>query len=220
VSLPSRVPVFPLPNVVLFPHTDLPLHVFEPRYRQMVGEALPGDRLLGIVLLKPGWQADYFGSPDTYRVGCVGRMEDVVPLADGRYTLRLAGARKVEVLRYARLEPYRIAEIRPLPELEPDDRDPGVIDRKVRLLAAYTSLAAAIAGRATSPFTLDSGIPYVRLVNLACAHLGLEVEEKQRLLELHDVSERGRRVTARLESELQRVLRERMLRGGDDEPVH
>ena len=57
--LPRHIPIFPLPNVVLFPNVFLPLHIFEPRYRDMVTEALGGDRLIGMVLLKPGWQADY-----------------------------------------------------------------------------------------------------------------------------------------------------------------
>ena len=55
--------LFPLPNLVLFPHVMQPLHVFEPRYRQMTADALTGDRLIGLVLLKPGWEADYEGKP-------------------------------------------------------------------------------------------------------------------------------------------------------------
>ena len=218
--IPARIPVFPLPEVVFYPRTNLPLHVFEPRYRQMVAEALHGDRVLGVVLLKAGWQEDYFASPETYQVGCAGRMEDVVRLPDGRYHLRLEAVCKMEILRFERLTPYRIAQVRPLDEREPDDAE-GAERAKGKLLAAYISLAAAVAGRPVTPFTFDSTLDHALLVNLACMHLGIDVEEKQRLLELHDVAARGRRITAMLERELHRVLTEQRIRGDDgEESVH
>ncbi len=69
--LPPAIPIFPLPNVVLFPNVFLPLHIFEPRYREMVADALAGDRIIGMVLLRPGWEADYDGTaaglPDRLR---------------------------------------------------------------------------------------------------------------------------------------------------------
>ena len=67
---PSRI--FPLPNVVLFPNVFLPLHIFEPRYREMVADALDGDRIIGMVLLRPGWEGDYEGRPPVYPIGCAG----------------------------------------------------------------------------------------------------------------------------------------------------
>ena len=220
MTLPSEIPIFPLPETVFFPRTVLPLHVFEPRYRQMVAETLPGDRIIGIVLLKDGWQNDYFASPDTYSVGCAGRMEDVTPLPDGRYTLSLVGLARVEIVRFRRLEPYRLAEVRVLDDRLPDESGQNVQERKVRLLAAYTSLAAAISGHPSSAFTLDASLEYERIVNLACMHLGIRNDEKQRLLELHDLSERGRRITRMLEGELERLLKTRQLDGDDDGTVH
>ena len=70
--LPSTLPIFPLPNVVLFPNVSLPLHIFEGRYREMVAAALEGDRLIGMVLLRPGWEGHYEGRPPVYPVGCAG----------------------------------------------------------------------------------------------------------------------------------------------------
>ena len=64
--LPPTIPIFPLPNVVLFPNVFLPLHIFEPRYRAMVADALKGDRMIGMVLLRPGWEGDYEGRPPVY----------------------------------------------------------------------------------------------------------------------------------------------------------
>ncbi|MBV9497422.1 MAG: LON peptidase substrate-binding domain-containing protein, partial [Acidobacteria bacterium] len=57
------LPLFPLPNLVFFPNTRLPLHIFEPRYREMIADALDSDQRFGIVLLRPGWQDDYYGAP-------------------------------------------------------------------------------------------------------------------------------------------------------------
>jgi uncharacterized protein len=61
--LPATIPLFPLPNVVLFPNVFLPLHIFEQRYRAMVSDALAGDRIIGMVLLQPGYEADYVRQP-------------------------------------------------------------------------------------------------------------------------------------------------------------
>src|ERR1043165_4435281 len=77
------LPVFPLPNVVLFPNVFLPLHIFEPRYREMVADALASDRLIGMILLKPGWEHDYEGRPPVYQMGCSGVITHVERLADG-----------------------------------------------------------------------------------------------------------------------------------------
>src|SRR4029453_2152934 len=82
--LPPTIPIFPLPNVVLFPSVFLPLHIFEPRYREMVGEALAGDRIIGMALLRPGWEGDYEGRPPIYPVGCAGFITFSEQHSDGR----------------------------------------------------------------------------------------------------------------------------------------
>src|SRR6187397_393931 len=96
--LPSSIPLFPLPNAVLFPNVFLPLHIFEPRYRQMVADALAGDRIIGMVLLRPGYEADYEGRPPIFAVGCAGVITHSQPLADGRYDIVLRGMEKFRVV--------------------------------------------------------------------------------------------------------------------------
>ena len=81
--LPASIPLFPLPNVVLFPNVFLPLHIFERRYRQMVADALDGDRIIGMTLLRPGYEANYEGRPSIYDIGCAGVITHSQPLADG-----------------------------------------------------------------------------------------------------------------------------------------
>ena len=113
------IPLFPLPSVVLFPNVPLPLHIFEPRYRQMIAEALEGDRIIGMVLLRPGYESDYEGTPPIYPTGCSGLITDVDRLEDGRYNLMLRGLEKFTIQReelpaVGRL--YRSAVVTPIDE--------------------------------------------------------------------------------------------------------
>src|SRR5436853_468650 len=90
-NFPGRARLFPLPNLVLFPHVVQPLHVFEPRYRQMTADALADDRLITLVLLKPGWEDAGNKPPAVHPVACLGRVVADQLLPDGRYNLLLRG---------------------------------------------------------------------------------------------------------------------------------
>src|SRR5882724_2803444 len=119
------LPIFPLPNVVLFPNVFLPLHIFEPRYREMVADAVAGDRMLGIVLLRPGWERDYEGRPPVYPIGCSGVITHVERLPDGRYNIVLRGMERFRIREEDTSRPYRLAAIEPLgePPVAASDRD-------------------------------------------------------------------------------------------------
>jgi uncharacterized protein len=110
-SIPARIPVFPLPNVVLFPKTYLPLHIFEPRYRAMISDAAMSGQCIGMALLKDGWETDYYGHPPIFSVGCVGRLASVQPLADGRFDILLQGLERFEIEREWYDKAYREATI-------------------------------------------------------------------------------------------------------------
>lgn len=107
IAIPSVIPLFPLPNVVFFPRTYLPLHVFEPRYRHMVRDAASSHRMIGMVLLKEGWESDYEGRPPIFPVGAVGRMVAVQNLSDGRFNVLLQGLRRFEIQDEVGIESYR-----------------------------------------------------------------------------------------------------------------
>ena len=109
--LPATLPLFPLPNVVLFPNVFLPLHIFEPRYRAMVADALDGDRLIGMVLLRPGWEGDYEGRPPVFPIGCAGLISHHEQLPDGRYNIVLRGLEKFRVEREDDSRLYRLGEV-------------------------------------------------------------------------------------------------------------
>ena len=95
----GKVRLFPLPNLVMFPHVLQPLHVFEPRYRELVEESLDGDRLIAMAVLAPGWESNYEGRPDLHPVACLGRIASHQRLEDGRFNLLLAGLKRVELVR-------------------------------------------------------------------------------------------------------------------------
>lgn len=92
--IPPTVPIFPLPNTVLFPHTYLALHIFEPRYREMVEDVSTEGHCIGMALLKEGWENDYEKTPPVFQHGSVGRMVNVKKLNDGRYNIVLQGLRR------------------------------------------------------------------------------------------------------------------------------
>src|SRR5688500_14742809 len=114
------VPLFPLPNVVLFPRAVLPLHIFEERYKQMTADALAGQRQVAMALLKPGWEKDYYHRPAIEPVVCVGTILSHEKLADGKYNFLLQGHTRARVVRELDCDPYRqqyrLAELEPIRE--------------------------------------------------------------------------------------------------------
>src|SRR5262249_30206454 len=90
--------LFPLPNLVLFPAVVQPLHIFEPRYRTLMADALAGDRLMALALLRPGWEEDYHQSPPVHSVVCLGKIFKEQLLPDGRYNLLLYGLARARIL--------------------------------------------------------------------------------------------------------------------------
>jgi Lon protease-like protein len=198
MMLPPGIPLFPLPNVVLFPNVFLPLHIFEPRYRQMVADALAGDRIIGMVLLRPGFEANYEGRPPIYEVGCAGVITHSQPLADGRYDIVLRGIEKFRVTSEDHSHQYRIANIEPISEAVPREEVQPLRHQRQRLEAV---LAAAIE-RVRSEPRFPPSVPDEDLVNALAQYLDLEVVERQALLECHGVLARCRALIDVLEMKL------------------
>ena len=186
--LPPTIPIFPLPSVVLFPNVFLPLHIFEARYRAMVSEALGGDRIIGMVLLQPNYEATYEGRPPVYAVGCAGAITHSEPLGDGRFNIVLRGIERFRITGEDSSRSYRIAHVDPLPELVSDE------DRaELRLLRPrLEALLAAAVERTGSEPKFPPAIPDEDLVNALAQHLDLEPLERQVLLERDGVLARCR----------------------------
>jgi Lon protease-like protein len=180
------LPLFPLPTTVLFPNVFLPLHIFEPRYREMVQDTIDSDRLIGMVLLKPGWERDYDGRPAVYPIGCSGVVTHVERLADGRFNIVLRGLERFRVVEENHERLYRRALVEPLVEpcVTPSDRAAMQTHRaKLEALLA-PAVERAAGGGHTDPRT-TAAMNDEDLVNALAQYLDLEPLEKQALLE-HD----------------------------------
>jgi hypothetical protein len=190
------LPLFPLPNVVLFPNVFLPLHVFEQRYREMVADALDADRLIGMVLLRPGWEPGYEGRPPVYPIGCSGVITHVDRLDDGCFNIVLRGVERFRIVEEDHGRNYRRAVVEPLVEsgLTPDDRD-VVRTQRAKLEAL---LSPAIGTAETDPRT-TAAMSDEDLVNALAQYLALEPIEKQALLEQQGLRRRAESLVELLE---------------------
>jgi len=190
-DLPAVIPLFPLPNVVLFPHLLLPLHIFEPRYRAMTQDALDGAGLIGMVLLRPGWEDVYLGRPAVHLTGTVGEIRESDALPDGRFNIVLAGLREFEVSEEHADRAYRYATVAwrdlesrfVLPEA---DRD--------RLESLVSVYLAQLGRPELKARIFDRGLSDDVLVNSLCQGMGFSPAERLWLLESVSLVERGRRL--------------------------
>jgi len=189
MSLPSFIPIFPLPNVVLFPEVPLPLHIFEPRYRVMVRNALAGSGVIGMVLLRGDWEPEYYGAPEVYRVGCAGRIVETTPLPDGKFNIVLAGLREFEIVSEQRERAYRQASVVWRAASDEEALSEGLRHDLVRRIERF-------AGRSGDMQELLGGTPLSdgTLVNFFCFWLDLSPIEKQCLLEELSLESRARRL--------------------------
>jgi len=184
--LPSTIPIFPLPNVVLFPAVFLPLHIFEARYRQMLSDALRGNRIIGISLLKRQ-RSDGDAPAAVYPVGCAGLISHAEELPDGRSNIVLRGIQRFRIGWEEQDRTYRRAHIEPLPERASETSRTNV--RETR-----TQLEALLAGRLETfvgPGMVPAGMGDEDLVNTLSQYLDLEPVEKQALLERDDIASRS-----------------------------
>ena len=172
------LPLFTLPNVVLFPIVFLPLHIFEPRYREMVADAAASDRMIGMVLLRPGWERDYEGRPPIYPIGCSGVITHVERLPDGRYNVVLRGLDRFRIVEEDGELAYRRAIVEPSPErkLSGDDRH-VVHEFRAKLETILARHVRAVEAK------IPAAMPDEDLINALAQYLDLEPLEKQALLE-------------------------------------
>lgn len=139
-TFPSSVRLFPLPTVVFFPGTFLPLHVFEIRYRQLVRDAMSDDRMIAVALLRPGFEADYHENPPVHEIAGLGRIAQVDPLPDGRSNIVLQGLLRIRVGEVIRSTPYRTVRATPVPEQPSESTAQEQIRLAAKLFGLYGTL--------------------------------------------------------------------------------
>jgi hypothetical protein len=190
----APIPLFPLAQPVLFPGTSTPLHVFEPRYRQMMADALEEERILGMVTVHPDHHEAMEGNPPLFPVGCAGFISDFERLADGRYDLVLQATRRFRLVREhppsgSRL--YRRADVEWLDEKLP--ADPSTLTPlRAEVVRSLQELARRARDRAAQevPVARLAELDDATFTNSLCVVLGMAPAEKQGLLEAPGLAER------------------------------
>jgi Lon protease-like protein len=202
---PVRIPVFPLAGAILFPRTQLPLHIFEPRYRQMVRDALAGDRLIGMVQPR-----DSNEPPALFNTGCIGHIEAAEELEDGRFNLVLEGLSRFRIARELEVDtPYRQVEADSSGFADADEEDPLGLAHRADLEQEARRYADAL-GYAVD-WEAVTRLDDEMLVNGIAQIAPLDVGSKQALLEAPDMA-------ARCELLVQFMQFQRMVPGGADGP--
>ena len=177
-------PLFPLPDVVFFPKTLLPLHVYEPRYRTLASEALEQDRIICTALLKPGWESDYYGSPEVYPVGCVGKIVQHQKLPDGRYNITLDGIAKVRIEEPVRMTPYRLVRVTPVEDDPTWARGDNAAEEAAELIRLFRQVHEGQAPSIMLAETFGQNMSPESILNTVALHLNAEPGLKEQLLEM------------------------------------
>jgi Lon protease-like protein len=193
-SFSGRARLFPLPNLILFPHTVQPLHIFEPRYIELVEEALAADLMIAPVWLQPGWERSYDGRPPVAPVACLGRILSHHRLADGKFNLVVQGVRRAAIRR--ELPPtrsFRQAEVELLDDFYPSSGSARrhqmqqmLVDLTRELLPNPDALREQFDELLASPSTLGL------MTDVFAFGLGLPLTVKQQLLADWNVDRRAR----------------------------
>ena len=175
--------LFPLPNLVLYPHVVQPLHIYEERYREMVSDALATDRLITMSILKPGWEIDYDSRPPVAPVGCLGKIITHHRMEDGCFNLLLLGMRRVRIS--CELEPvraFRQAQVELLTDCYTDDStlDPELL--RHNLLEEFRQHLPKESYADPLDQILSGHIPLGALTDLVSYTLPLPPDVKQELL--------------------------------------
>lgn len=192
------LPIFPLPDVTFFPHTFLPLHIFETRYRAMVTDALARDRRIAVVRLRPGYEARYEGKPEVFSIAGAGEIVNCERLASGRFNILVKGQWRVRIADELPTDTlYRVARARRLDEAPPDGDVTDLVGRIrgtcKRLLEALERPVDVLDG------ALAAGQAAGAIADRVAAAFLPDPSLRQSLLETLDVGDRLRRVSLALD---------------------
>ena len=211
MEFPPIIPVFPLPNVVLFPGVPLPLHIFEPRYRELVRDAAANHEIIGMALLRGEWQQRYHENPDIFETGCAGKIVNVEELPDGKFNILLHGLREFSIARHLFDRAYRQAEVR--------WRCAGQrridVACRTRLIDLLRRFLHAQPNTPADRLLHDQTLADDLLVNFFSYALEIAPLEKQGLLEAATLPERAERLTDILEFHLEETRAGSKLPGPD-----
>jgi hypothetical protein len=206
LRIPKIIPLFPLPDLVFFPHAYLPLHIFEPRYRAMVRDALEGDRIIGMTLLRDGWEELYYGNhAPIHPVGCAGRITAVQSMDGGRFNITLFGLTRFTVRDQFCDAPYRQAWVEPFHEGDAScPLPPGLKDDLHGLVREFGRL---IGHASQIEVFLKRIVDEPAFLNLCCAELPFTPVEKQLFLESVNTTQQAKRLIGMLRFNVDHLAR-------------
>jgi Lon protease-like protein len=195
----AELSIFPLPNVALFPGAALPLHVFEPRYRELTRAALDGNQVLAIARLKPGFEVDYEGRPPVFDVCGVGRIEAHQERADGRFDITLRGLIRARILE--ELPPLRtFRQVRAERIADASSDQALVAAWQLKLAALWEQLAPHLPEPVRDLRALTRGADDVSAyTDRLAAAMVADPEASQQLMSERDPAERLRLLAARVQ---------------------
>jgi Lon protease-like protein len=194
LRIPKILPLFPLPDLVFFPHAYLPLHIFEPRYRAMVREALEGDRIIGMTLLQDGWEERYYdNTAPIHLTGCAGRITAVQSMDGGRFNITLFGLTRFAIRDQFCDRPYRQGWAEPFHD-HAQPSAPLPADLKAELHGLLKTFGRMIGRGPQIELFVKRVVDERAFVNVCCSELPFTVVEKQLLLEAADPIQQARRL--------------------------
>lgn len=180
----GTAPLFPLPNVVLLPHASLPLHIFEPRYRQMTADALEGERLIAMSLLTSDGESQGDALPQIHPIVGLGRIVAHEKLADGRYMLVLRGLTRARVMRETPSKlPYRIGELELCPDLVPANPEFDRQQRADAIASLYCQLFPGVEYQRLIQQAMSVELPLGNICDVIASALPIEPTLAQLFLE-------------------------------------
>ena len=207
LSLPNdfnnNVRLFPLPNLVLFPGVIQALHLFEPRYRQLMADALATDELITMSLLQPGWKTEQDMRPDVYPSVCVGKIVTHARLEDGRFNLLLMGAQRAKIIREIdHGVPYRMAEIEICEEIT-ECSEGKATELRNKIIEQFRDLASLRPHLDEDSLEqlLGEDLSLGRLIDLVCYSSGADPVEQQQVLEATETGRRAEIVISLLQNQ-------------------
>ncbi len=199
-SFSGIIPLFPLPNIVFFPNSLLPLHVFEPRYRQMVEDIIDSERMIGMVLLRPGWEKNYYDNPEIFSVGCMGRIISIELERDGRSNIVLYGLKRVRIVEILHDVPYRLARVNLMEDIYETSQE-GHHRRVLELVTRWNNLLGK--EYKSHRINLDSSLGLGTLTDCITPQIVSNVFHLQQFLEEANVIRRTDMIIEQLQTRLE-----------------
>ena len=196
-------PLFPLPDVVLFPKTPVPLRIFEERHRAMIRDAMEGNRKLTIALLRSEAESDYAGIESVHEIACLGRIESCEEVEDGDYDIVILGLNRVRIIRETQQFPYLMAEVEAVPDLDRGDCSDALIVQHNRISGLFARFMELATYENHDTGGILPQMDFESLVNTAAVTLNISSEQKQGLLEMDDAFQRCDLLCAILQQQIE-----------------